>query len=74
MRISDGALSTGAFNREFYIRYGMNPRHIWPGVCPADTESFGHARNGVQRDTGRGLSDCALDSQVNLHAGRVLMN
>lgn len=43
MRISDGALSTGAFNREFYIRYGMNPRYIWPGVCPADTDSFGCA-------------------------------
>ena len=75
IRLSDGALSTGAFNREFYIRYGMDPRHIWPGVCPADTESFGHARNGVQRDTGRGKSrNCALDSQVSLPAGRVLMN
>lgn len=35
-----GALSTGTFNREFYIRYGMNPRCIWPGVCPADTDLF----------------------------------
>ena len=38
-----GAVSTGTFNREFYIRYGMDPRHIWPGVCPADTETFGDA-------------------------------
>jgi glycosyltransferase involved in cell wall biosynthesis len=40
-----GAVSTGTFNREFYIGLGMNPRSIWPGVCPADTEMFGQARN-----------------------------
>ena len=39
-----GAVSTGAFNREFYISHGMLPQHIWPGVCPADTELFGEAR------------------------------
>jgi glycosyltransferase involved in cell wall biosynthesis len=44
MRASAGAVSTGAFNREFYISHGMDPRRIWPGVCPADTESFGKAR------------------------------
>jgi glycosyltransferase involved in cell wall biosynthesis len=46
MRASAGAVSTGAFNREFYISHGMDPRRIWPGVCPADTELFGmaHAR------------------------------
>jgi glycosyltransferase involved in cell wall biosynthesis len=48
MRLSDGALSTGTFNREFYIHYGMNPRRIWPTVCPADTDLFGQAR--VNRD------------------------
>lgn len=44
MRRCTGAVSTGTFNREFYIRYGMDPRRIWPGVCPADTELFGAAR------------------------------
>ncbi|MGP0028089.1 MAG: glycosyltransferase family 4 protein [Streptosporangiaceae bacterium] len=39
-----GAVSTGTFNREFYISHGMPPQHIWPGVCPADTELFGQAR------------------------------
>jgi glycosyltransferase involved in cell wall biosynthesis len=46
LRRCAGAVSTGAFNREFYIRYGMDPRRIWPGVCPADTELFGAARAG----------------------------
>ena len=44
MHICAGAVSTGVFNREFYIRYGMDPRRIWSGVCPADTEAFGIAR------------------------------
>ena len=44
LRLCAGAVSTGTFNREFYIRHGMNPRRIRPGVCPADTELFGAAR------------------------------
>jgi len=43
-RVCTGAISTGVFNREFYIMYGMNPRSIWPGVCPADTGLFGQSR------------------------------
>lgn len=46
MRLCTGAVSTGTFNREFYISHGMDPRRIWPGVCPADTELFGSARAG----------------------------
>ena len=46
LRRCAGAVSTGTFNREFYIRYGMEPSRIWPGVCPADTEMFGAARAG----------------------------
>ena len=46
LRRCTGAVSTGTFNREFYIRHGMDPRRIWPGVCPADTEMFGAARAG----------------------------
>jgi glycosyltransferase involved in cell wall biosynthesis len=44
LRRCAGAVSTGTFNREFYIRYGMDPRRIWPGVCPADTGTFAAAR------------------------------
>ena len=46
LRRCAGAVSTGTFNREFYIRHGMDPRRIWPGVCPADTE---HVRGGAGR-------------------------
>ena len=46
LRQCTGAVSTGTFNREFYIRHGMDPRRIWPGVCPADTEMFRAARTG----------------------------
>jgi glycosyltransferase involved in cell wall biosynthesis len=49
MHLCAGAVSTGTFNREFYIRHGMDPHHIWSGVCPADTEAFG----GAQRDGAR---------------------
>jgi glycosyltransferase involved in cell wall biosynthesis len=44
LRRCAGAVSTGTFNREFYIMYGMDPHRIWPGVCPADTEMYGTAR------------------------------
>lgn len=50
-----GAVSTGTFNREFYIRYGMDPRRIWPGVCPADTDMFAAARAERQLGSGNEL-------------------
>ena len=53
LRRCAGAVSTGTFNREFYIQHGMDPRRIWPGVCPADTEMFGAARAG-RRPPGAG--------------------
>lgn len=43
-RLSAGALSTGSFNREFYIRHGMHPAAIAAGVCPVDTAFYGSAR------------------------------
>jgi glycosyltransferase involved in cell wall biosynthesis len=43
LRACSGAVATGTFNREFYIASGMHPSRIWPGVCPADTETFGLA-------------------------------
>lgn len=54
LRRCAGAVSTGTFNREFYIRYGMDPRRIWPDVCPADTELFGAARTGRRGLPGAG--------------------
>jgi glycosyltransferase involved in cell wall biosynthesis len=54
LRRCTGAVSTGTFNREFYIRHGMDPRRIWPGVCPADTEMFGAARTGRRSLPGTG--------------------
>lgn len=44
MRVCSGAVSTGTFNREFYICHGLDPRLIWPGVCPADVDAFADAR------------------------------
>ena len=52
LRWCTGAVSTGTFNREFYIRHGMDPRRIWPSVCPADTDMFGEARVERQPNTG----------------------
>jgi glycosyltransferase involved in cell wall biosynthesis len=45
MKLSAGAISTGTFNREFYIWHGMDPGRIWPGVCPADTDAFAVGRS-----------------------------
>lgn len=39
-----GALSTGTFNREFYIRHHMHPTRISPGVYPADIDLYAAAR------------------------------
>jgi glycosyltransferase involved in cell wall biosynthesis len=59
MRVCSGAVSTGTFNREFYISNGMNPGRIWPGVCPADTETFGQARLEDRRPTaGQPAREC----------------
>lgn len=35
-----GAISTGTFNRDFYVQAGMTPSHVWPGVCPADIAHY----------------------------------
>lgn len=54
MELSSGAVSTGTFNREFYIQHGMDPRFIWPGVCPADSDLFGAARSDNYDEVGTG--------------------
>jgi len=43
-RFATGALSTGTFNREFYIVQGMNPRRIVESVYPIDVSSYAAAR------------------------------
>lgn len=35
-----GALTTGTFNREFYLLHGMTPDRAHPGVCPVVTHPF----------------------------------
>jgi glycosyltransferase involved in cell wall biosynthesis len=44
-RLASGALATGAFNREFYIRHGMSPGAISSGVLPVDVQFFRQGRN-----------------------------
>jgi glycosyltransferase involved in cell wall biosynthesis len=67
MCLCTGAVSTGTFNREFYIRYGMHPRRIWSGVCPADTDTFGEARANHIIEAG------ALDRTVRIgFAGKLI--
>jgi len=44
--MATGAIATGAFNREFYIRHGMHPSNIAHGNCPADIDFY---RTGAQR-------------------------
>src|ERR1039458_1928009 len=39
-----GALSTGTFNREFYILHGMHPSRVVDSVCPIDVDSYSTAR------------------------------
>jgi glycosyltransferase involved in cell wall biosynthesis len=39
-----GAISTGTFNREFYILHGMHPSRIISGVIPIDVDHFASAR------------------------------
>lgn len=43
-RIAAGALSTGTFNREFYIFHGMHPNRVFECVCPVDVDTFARAR------------------------------
>lgn len=50
-----GALSTGTFNREFYIRHHMHPARISPGVCPADIDLYAAARRKTGDEGNRAL-------------------
>lgn len=52
-RRAAGAVSTGAFNREFYIAHGLDPALIHPGVYPVDVAGF-HAAAQGRRPAGTG--------------------
>jgi glycosyltransferase involved in cell wall biosynthesis len=43
-RLASGAISTGTFNRDFYVSLGMEPASVTPGVCPTDAPAFAAAR------------------------------
>lgn len=43
-RFAAGALSTGTFNREFYIHLGMHPKHVFESVWPIDLATYSAAR------------------------------
>jgi glycosyltransferase involved in cell wall biosynthesis len=43
-RLAAGALSTGTFNREFYIHLGMRPSRVFDSVYPIDVEPYAQAR------------------------------
>jgi glycosyltransferase involved in cell wall biosynthesis len=45
-QIAAGAVSTGAFNREFYLAHGMPAHGVHPGVLPSDIPRFAAARTG----------------------------
>lgn len=51
-RLATGALSTGTYNREFYIRHGMCPDRIHAGVCPANLDLYRRDR-GTTPPAGR---------------------
>lgn len=39
-RIAAGAVSTGSFNREFYLSHGVAPQRVHPGVYPTEVALF----------------------------------
>lgn len=51
-RAATGAIATGTFNREFYIRHGMHPSRIAQGNCPADIDFYA-AGAGRSKEAGR---------------------
>lgn len=39
-KLSAGALTTGTFNREFYLAHGMDPAKLIPACAPVDTARY----------------------------------
>lgn len=53
-RFAAGALSTGTFNREFYLYHGIHPGRIVDSVYPIDVASYSAAR-GPRHESDRQL-------------------
>lgn len=68
-RLVDGALSTGTFNREFYIRHGLHPSRIFTGVYPADVA---HYRRHADRAAARAQRGLPPDAFVIGYAGKLI--
>lgn len=66
-RARTGALTTGTFNREFYLLNGMTPDRALRGVYPAVTEPFAEARA-----TSSGLSDASSSNVRIAFAGKFI--
>lgn len=49
-RKSAGALYTGTFNRDFYIRHGMPPEKLWFSPYAVDSDHFGSGSRERGRD------------------------
>jgi glycosyltransferase involved in cell wall biosynthesis len=49
-----GAVSTGTFNREFYLAHGLPPERIHAGVYPTDVDLFHAAANQRRPNGGEG--------------------
>lgn len=64
-----GALSSGTFNREFYIRYGMHPSRIRNGIYPADVEYY---RSHADRAAAREHHGVAEDVFIIGYAGKLI--
>jgi glycosyltransferase involved in cell wall biosynthesis len=53
-RLAAGALSTGTFNREFYIQFGMHPSRVFDSVYPIDVASYARGREERSKNNGQG--------------------
>lgn len=64
-----GAVSTGTFNREFYIRHGMHPSRILRGIYPADVDFY---RQHADREAARAEHVIADGAFVIGYAGKLI--
>jgi glycosyltransferase involved in cell wall biosynthesis len=55
---ASGALYTGTFNRDFYIRHGMSPERLWFSPWAVDNERF------ASRDREKARASLGLDDGV----------
>lgn len=46
-----GALCTGTFNRDFYVRLGISPERLWPSPLAVDIDRFGAPGRAAARES-----------------------